>query len=103
MTEFTILHGEEIHCNGILMTPKEIITKLQLAELTASFMLQKEMDELKIPRKAMLSRTKFVRWVNEQGAGLAYCPLKAKELIHRIDGFIEYAENTKKFADAGFL
>jgi hypothetical protein len=31
-----------------------------------------------------------------------YCADEAEDLIKRIDGFIEYAEATRKFADMGF-
>ena len=31
-----------------------------------------------------------------------YCADEAEDLIKRIDGFIEYAEATRKFADVGF-
>jgi hypothetical protein len=48
MNKYTLLHGEEIHCNGVLMSPKEIILKLQKAEMLAEYSEFETTKKLKV-------------------------------------------------------
>jgi hypothetical protein len=65
MNEYTIKCQEEIHCNGKLMTPEEIVIHLQLADTMASFFIQEKSEKIKIPRDAMESKEAFIKWIEE--------------------------------------
>tara|TARA_R110000822_G_scaffold117856_1_gene250353 strand:- start:508 stop:678 length:171 start_codon:yes stop_codon:yes gene_type:complete len=51
MNKYTLLYDEEIHCNGVLMSPKEIILKLQKAEMLAEYSEFKTTGKLNIKNK----------------------------------------------------
>ena len=65
MNDYKILHQEEIHCNGKLMTPEEIVIKLQSADTMASFIEQGKLEAIEIPRDAMESKEAFLKWIKE--------------------------------------
>lgn len=65
MNLYTLLHDEEIHCNGILMTPKEIILKLQKADTLADSIPQEHQEIVNVPRQAMESKDAFIAWINK--------------------------------------
>lgn len=65
MNMYSLLHGEEIHCNGVLMSPEEIILKLQKADMLADMILQGTIEDVKVPAEVMNSKQAFVKWINE--------------------------------------
>jgi hypothetical protein len=64
MNVYTLMDNEEIYCDGVLMTPKEILLKLQMADMLASFILQNGSDGIIIPTHAVESIDDFTAWID---------------------------------------
>tara|TARA_R110000850_G_scaffold276768_1_gene420171 strand:+ start:112 stop:312 length:201 start_codon:yes stop_codon:yes gene_type:complete len=63
MNVYTVVCGDEIHCNGVLMMPHEIIEMLTKAEELASIVLLDTKDKVEIPKKAIKSQEAFMAWL----------------------------------------
>jgi hypothetical protein len=63
MNIYTVVCGDTILCNGILMMPHEITEKLKNADKLASLVLLDTKDKVEIPKKAMESQEAFMAWL----------------------------------------
>jgi hypothetical protein len=63
MNVYTVVCGDEIHCNGVLMMPHQITEMLTKAEKLASIVLLDVKDKVEIPKKAMESQEAFIAWL----------------------------------------
>ena len=65
MNKYSLLHGEEVHCNDLPMSPKQIILTLQHADIFADMVLQWQDETVNVPKEAMTSSESFIEWVSK--------------------------------------